>query len=71
MTLAAGADFPSWLLQMTAGLDVRSQMGKFQDGLTMMSFEESIFARESDLLMHDSNKTRMLSRMRHASSFVN
>ncbi len=71
LTLAAGADFPSWLLQMTAGLDVRSQMGKFQDGLTMMSFEESIFARESDLLMHDSNKTRMLSRMRHASSFVN
>jgi len=71
LTLAAGADFPSWLLQMTTGLDVRTQMGKFQDGLTMMSFEESIFARESDLLMHDSRKTRMLSRMRHASSFVN
>jgi carbamoyl-phosphate synthase large subunit len=71
LTLAAGADFPSWLLQMTAGMDVRTQMGKFQDGLAMMSFEESIFAKESDLLMRDSDKPRMLSRMRQASSFVN
>ena len=71
LTLASGADFPSWLLQMTAGLDVRSQVGKFQDGLAMMSFEESIFAKESDLLMHDSDKPRMLSRMRQVSSYVN
>ena len=71
LTLASGADFPSWLLQMTAGIDMRSQVGKFQDGLAMMSFEESIFARESDLLMHESEKPRMLSRMRDVSSYVN
>jgi hypothetical protein len=56
---------------MTAGIDMRSQIGKFQDGLAMMSFEESIFARESDLLMHESEKPRMLSRMRDISSYVN
>jgi carbamoyl-phosphate synthase large subunit len=71
LTLASGADFPSWLLQMTAGIDMRSQVGKFQDGLAMMSFEESIFARESDLFMHETEKPRMLSRMRDVSSYVN
>ncbi|HLQ77931.1 MAG TPA: ATP-grasp domain-containing protein [Terriglobia bacterium] len=71
LTLASGADFPSWLLQMTAGIDVRPQIGKFQDGLAMMSFEESIFAKESDLLRRDTDKPRMLSRMRMVSSYVN
>jgi len=71
LTLASGADFPTWLLQMSAGMDVRSQVGKFQDGLAMMSFEESIFAMESDLLMNESDKPRMLSRMRDVSSYVN
>jgi len=71
LTLASGADFPSWLLHMAAGMDVRSQVGKFQDGLAMMSFEESIFARESDLLLHESDKPGMLSRMRDISSYVN
>ena len=71
LTLASGADFPGWLLQMTAGMDLRSQMGKFQDGLAMMSFEESIFAKESELMMRDSDKPRMLSRMRQISSYVN
>jgi hypothetical protein len=56
---------------MTAGIDMRSQVGKFQDGLAMMSFEESIFARESDLLMHETDRPRMLSRMRDVSSYVN
>jgi carbamoyl-phosphate synthase large subunit len=71
LTLAAGADFPAWLLQMCAGIEIRSQLGKFQDGLAMMSFEESIFAREADLKVRQTEKPRMLSRMRYASSFVN
>jgi carbamoyl-phosphate synthase large subunit len=44
LTIAAGADFPSWLVQMRGGVNVASQLGKFQDGLAMMSFEEGIFA---------------------------
>ena len=69
--MAAGADFASWLVQMASGMEVRSQLGKFQDGLAMMSFEESIFAKESDLKLRQTDKPRMLSRTRHASSYVN
>src|SRR6185295_1284086 len=43
LTIAAGADFPAWLVQLKGGISVPSQLGKFQDGLAMMSFEESIF----------------------------
>jgi len=71
LTMAAGANFASWLVQMASGVKVRSQLGKFQDGLAMMSFEESIFARESDLKLRHTDKPKMLSRTRHASSYVN
>jgi len=71
LTMAAGADFASWLVQMTAGIEVRPQLGRFQDGLAMMSFEESIFAMESDLRLRQTDKPKMLSRTRHASSYVN
>jgi carbamoyl-phosphate synthase large subunit len=71
LTMAAGADFATWLVQMSAGVEVRPQLGKFQDGLAMMSFEESIFAKESDLKLRQTDKPRMLSRTRHASSYVN
>ena len=66
---SGGADFPSWLPKMNAGIGIMPQIGKFQDGLAMMSFEESIFARESDLMMHESEKPRM--RMRHTSGYLN
>jgi len=66
LTIASGADFAAWLVQLAAGIEVRPQIGKFQDGLTMMSFEESIFARESDLKMRHTEKPRMLSKTRAA-----
>ena len=66
LTLASGADFAAWLVQLTAGIEVRSQIGKFQDGLTMMSFEESIFASESDLKARHTDKPRMLAKSRAA-----
>jgi carbamoyl-phosphate synthase large subunit len=50
LTIAAGADFPLWLVQMKAGVDMAPQLGKFQNGLAMMSFEESIFAAEAELM---------------------
>ncbi|HLH30150.1 MAG TPA: ATP-grasp domain-containing protein, partial [Terriglobia bacterium] len=49
LTIAAGADFTSWLVQLRAGVDVCAHIGEFQDGLAMMSFEESIFATEAEL----------------------
>src|SRR5205823_2335189 len=39
LTIAAGADFATWLVQLTGGMAVKPQIGKFQDALAMMSFE--------------------------------
>jgi len=66
LTLASGADFTSWLVQLTAGIEVRSRIGKFEDGLAMMSFEESIFAHEDNLKMRHTEKPRMLSKTKAA-----
>ena len=66
LTIAAGADFATWLVQLTAGTEVKPQIGKFQDALAMMSFEESIFATESELKMTSTEKPRMLSKARAA-----
>lgn len=66
LTIASGADFTSWLVQLAAGVDVRPQIGKFKDALAMMSFEESIFALESELKVRQTEKPRMLARTRAA-----
>ena len=71
LTVAAGADFPGWMVKMAAGVGVRPQLGKFQDGLAMMSFEESIFAKESELKLLLPGRPAMLSRIRQVSSHVN
>lgn len=65
LTIAAGADFPSWLVQMRGGVNVASQLGKFEDGLAMMSFEDSIFATETEL-MRQMEAPRLLARSRPA-----
>jgi carbamoyl-phosphate synthase large subunit len=71
LTIAAGADFPAWMVKLAAGGSVRSQLGRFQDGLAMMSFEESIFAEEADLKLRMTARPAMLSRMRQISNHVN
>lgn len=71
LTIASGADFAQWLVRLAAGERLRPQIGKFQDGLTMMSFEESIFARESELKVREAEQPRMLSKVSAASSYVN
>jgi len=66
LTIAAGADFPAWLVQLKAGVHIPPQVGKFQDGLCMMSFEESIFADESELKVRHAQKPRILAKSRPA-----
>jgi carbamoyl-phosphate synthase large subunit len=66
LTIAAGADFPLWLVQSKSGIHIPSQLGRFQDGLAMMSFEESIFAAESELKMRHAERPRVLARTRAA-----
>jgi carbamoyl-phosphate synthase large subunit len=69
LTIASGADFASWLVQLKAGIEILPQIGKFQDGLAMMSFEESIFITEAELKMRHTEKPKMLAKS-HA-AYVN
>lgn len=71
LTIAAGANFPEWLVQLRSGLAVPPQIGKFRTGLTMMSFEESIFAPEHELLSRHDQPPRQLAKSRHATALVN
>ncbi|MBN1571510.1 MAG: ATP-grasp domain-containing protein [Acidobacteria bacterium] len=43
LTIAAGADFPAWLIEMCCGRTVRPSIGKFTDGLIMACYEAAIF----------------------------
>jgi carbamoyl-phosphate synthase large subunit len=66
LTIASGADFPAWLVQLKAGANIEPQIGKFQDGLAMMSFEESVFATEAELKIRQPEKPRLLAKSRPA-----
>jgi carbamoyl-phosphate synthase large subunit len=43
LTIAAGADFPTWLIEMSCGREIAPRIGKFIDGLIMTCFESAIF----------------------------
>jgi carbamoyl-phosphate synthase large subunit len=43
LTIAAGGDFPTWLLQLVMGMDVSPRIGAFTDGLTMSCYESCVF----------------------------
>lgn len=46
LTVAAGADFPRMLVQLARGRRVPPQIGRFQEGLWMSSYETSVFVAE-------------------------
>lgn len=43
LTIAAGADFPGWLIEMCCGRNPRPCIGQFTDGLVMACYEEALF----------------------------
>ena len=43
LTIASGADFPRWLLQLAQGRRVAPSIGRFRDQLWMTNYEASIF----------------------------
>jgi len=43
LTIAAGADFPAWLIEMCVGRAPAPCVGDFTDGLLMACYEEAIF----------------------------
>ena len=71
LTIAAGADFPAWLVQMRAGRSIPTQLGRFQEDLTMMSFEESLFATEDELqVTRNRMPRRRFARSRSSNAYV-
>ena len=70
LTIAAGADFASWLVQLRGGTVVRPQVGRFQENLTMMSFEDSVFAREDQLNIRGNQSARRFART-NTTAYVN
>lgn len=45
LTLAAGADFMDWLVREARGEPLAPRLGAYEDGVVMISFEESLFLR--------------------------
>jgi carbamoyl-phosphate synthase large subunit len=43
LSIAAGADFPLWLIEMCLGRRVRPCIGKFTEGLIMACYESAVF----------------------------
>jgi carbamoyl-phosphate synthase large subunit len=46
LTIAAGADFPAWLIDMRCGHRVRPCLGRFTDGLMMACYESAVFLHD-------------------------
>jgi carbamoyl-phosphate synthase large subunit len=43
LTIAAGANFPEWLMEMRCGRRVKPCLGRFSDGMMMACYESAIF----------------------------
>jgi carbamoyl-phosphate synthase large subunit len=43
LTIAAGGDFPSWLIEMRMGRKLRPMLGEFTEGLVMTCYESALF----------------------------
>lgn len=46
LTIASGADFPSWLIEMSCGNKVAPQIGKFTGNLIMTCYETALFLQD-------------------------
>src|SRR4029077_14834598 len=49
LTIAAGADFPRYLIELALGRRVLPRIGQFHDGLWMTNYEASVFVDASGL----------------------
>jgi carbamoyl-phosphate synthase large subunit len=49
LTIAAGADFPAWLIEMCCNHRIRPCIGKFTDKLVMACYESAIFLHDDEV----------------------
>jgi carbamoyl-phosphate synthase large subunit len=59
LTIAAGADFPAMLLELTRGRQVAPAIGAFRHNLWMSNYEQPLFL-ESDGNTHEMRPARLL-----------
>ncbi len=60
LTIAAGADFPAWLIEMRCGRRIRPCLGRFTDQLFMACYESAIFLPGEALDAEDSIHAHMI-----------
>jgi carbamoyl-phosphate synthase large subunit len=65
LTVAAGADFPRWLVELARGAALEPRIGHFVPNLWMTSFESSLFLEADVLGAFEAGPTRRS--LRHAS----
>lgn len=59
LSYRAGADFPSWILQSLIGIQPQVAIDEWEDGLTMLRYDDAIFVK-ADQLSCPSNHQKFL-----------
>jgi len=50
LAIAAGADYPRWIIEMMLGRDPEIELDGWEDGLVMLRYDEAIFVRYEDII---------------------
>jgi len=49
LAIAAGADYPRWIIEMMLGRDPEIKLDGWEDGLVMLRYDEAVFIRREDI----------------------
>ena len=49
LAIAAGADYPRWIIEMMLGRDPEIKLDGWEDGLVMLRYDEAVFVRHKDI----------------------
>lgn len=49
LAIAAGADYPRWIIEMMLGRDPEIMLDGWEDGLVMLRYDEAVFVRYEDM----------------------
>jgi carbamoyl-phosphate synthase large subunit len=64
LTIAAGADFPRWLVELTLGRDVPPMIGRFSDDIWMTNYDASVFISGRDVGFSESRPATAIALVR-------
>jgi len=49
LAIAAGADYPRWIIEMMLGRDPKIRLDGWEDGVVMLRYDEAIFTKRQDI----------------------